>query len=135
MGLDASGRLLHWREAQVIESLSDNRCPVLHALAGIVLQLQSSLALLRPLRFTYTTDGDGVDCCDNDWSGNYLRRNLLHRQHSLVTTTATRLSAIQIDALQVILGRGCTFEITATRLSAIQIDAFLTILVILDGWS
>ena len=52
-----------------------------------------------------------------------------------MTTTATRLSAIQIDALQVILGRGCTFEITATRLSAIQIDALLTILVILDGWS
>ena len=52
-----------------------------------------------------------------------------------MTTTATRLSAIQIDALQVILGRGCTFEITATRLSAIQINALLTILVILDGWS
>ena len=133
MGLDASGRLLHRRETQVIESLSDNRCPVLHALAGIVLQLQSSLTLPGPLRFTYTTDGDGGDCCDNDWSGNYLRRNLLHRQHSLVTTTATRLSAIQLDTLQVILGRGCTFEITATRLSAIQIDALLTILVILDG--
>ena len=51
-------------------------------------------------------------------------------------TTATRLSAIQIDALQVILGRSCTFEITATtRLSVIQIDALLTILVIFDGWS
>jgi hypothetical protein len=50
-------------------------------------------------------------------------------------TTDTRLSAIQLDTLQVILGRDCTFEITATRLSAIQIDALLTILVILDGWS
>ena len=133
MGLDASGRLLHRRETQVIESLSDNRCPALHAFAGIVLQLQSSLTLLGPLRFTYTGDGDGR--CDNDWSSNYLRMNLLHRQHSLVTTTATRLSAVQLDTLQVILGRGCTFEITATRLSAIQIDALLTILVILDGWS
>ena len=52
-----------------------------------------------------------------------------------MTTTATRLSAIQINTLQVIPGRGCTFEITATRLSAIQINALLTILVILDGWS
>ena len=52
-----------------------------------------------------------------------------------MTTTATRLSAIQLDTLQVILGRGCTFKITATRLSVIQIDALLTILVILDGWS
>ena len=52
-----------------------------------------------------------------------------------MATTATRLSAIQLDTLQVILGRGCTFEITATRLSAIQIDALLTILVILDVWS
>ena len=52
-----------------------------------------------------------------------------------MTTTATRLSAIQLDTLQVILGRGCTFELTATRLSAIQIDALPMILVILDGWS
>ena len=69
-----------------------------------------------------------------DCHSNGLRRNLLHRQHSL-GTTATSLSTIQLDTLQVILGRGCTFEITATRLSAIQIDALLTILVILDGWS